>query len=77
MNKPKTFFDIYDELKPAEVKVEKPKEEALFKPEEPKVEEKEQTIALPEGFEENLINKISAAVIAKMQSSQDGGNENE
>ena len=78
MNKPKTFFDIYDETKPAEVLVEnKENEEKLFTPEE----EKKETFALPEGFEETLINRISQAVIqqihenAKAQADANAGGE--
>ena len=79
IDKPKTFFDIYEETKPKEVVIEKPQEEALFKPEEPKEEVKqENTFTLPEGFEENLVNKITAAILEKIQPAPDnGGNNNE
>lgn len=78
MNKPKTFFDIYDETKPAEVLVENTEnDEKLFTPEE----EKKETFTLPEGFEETLINRISQAVIqqihenAKAQADANAGGE--
>lgn len=72
MTKPETFFDIYEKTKPVEVKVEKPAEETLFKPEVPE-EPKQQTYTLPEGFEENLVNKITAAILEKMQPASEGG----
>lgn len=78
MTKPKDIFDIYDETKPTEVLVEnKESEETLFTPEE----EKHDTVTLPEGFEENLINRISQAVIqqihenAKTQADANAGGE--
>lgn len=78
MTKPKSFFDIYEETKPAEVLVEnKENDEKLFTPEE----EKKETFTLPEGFEENLINKISQAVIQQIhenaKAKADAGGEGE
>ena len=73
MVKPETFFDIYEKTKPTEVKVEEPKEDKLFESEE-KVEVPEQKITLPEGFEENLINKIASAVLEKIKP-QEGSND--
>ena len=75
IDKPKTFFDIYDEFKPEEVKVETPKEETLFEPEKP--ETPPQTVTLPENFEQDLINKITSAIMEKIGNSNNGGSENE
>lgn len=75
MVKPETFFDIYEKTKPAEVKIETPKEETLFTPEK-KEEPNQQTFELPEGFEDGLVEKITASIIAKL-SEQKGGEENE
>lgn len=73
MIKPETFFDLYEKTKPVEVKVEQPKEETLFEPEKSEVKP-EQKFELPEGFEENLINKISSAILEKLQPTQGGEN---
>lgn len=75
IEKPKTFFDVYEEFKPEEVKVEAPKEETLFEPEKP--ETPPQTITLPENFEQDLINKITSAIMEKIGNSNNGGSENE
>lgn len=65
MEKPKTFFDYYDEFKPAEVIVEKNDEYKLFnlETEDNKPDNK---VTLPENFEENLVDKITAAVLNKI-----------
>ncbi len=67
MEKPKTFFDYYDEFKPAEVIVDKHEEEELklfnLETEGDKPDNK---VTLPENFEENLVNKITAAVLNKI-----------
>ena len=61
----KSFFDIYEEIRPKEVLVEnKESEDKLFN-----IEEKKETVTLPEGFEENLINRISQAVINQINQS--------
>ena len=73
MVKPETFFDIYEKTKPVEVKVEQPKEETLFEPEKPE-EPKQQTYTLPDGFEENLINKITTAIMAQMKPAEGEAN---
>ena len=75
MTKPKTFFDIYEETKPTEVKVETKKEETLFEPEKNE-DAPDQKITLPEGFEENLINKITSAIMEKIKPQEVGENGN-
>lgn len=72
MTKPETFFDIYEKTKPVEAKVEVKKEETLFEPETPPESKSEQTVTLPEGFEENLVNKIAAAVLAQLKPNEEG-----
>ena len=62
------IFELYEETKPKEVEVKK--EETLF---EPEVKEETQTVTLPEGFEENLINKITEAIMSKLK--PEGGDE--
>lgn len=75
MVKPETFFDIYEKTKPTEVKVESKKEETLFEPETP-TEPTQQTVQLPEGFEDGLVEKITASILAKL-SEQKGGDGND
>ena len=65
MEKPKTFFDYYDEFKPAEVIVEKNDEDKLFNL-ETEGGNPDNKVTLPENFEENLVNKITAAVLNKI-----------
>ena len=72
MTKPETFFDIYEKTKPVEAKVEVKKEETLFEPDTPAESKSEQTVTLPEGFEENLVNKIAAAVLAQLKPNEEG-----
>lgn len=72
MTKPETFFDIYEKIKPVEAKVETPKEETLFEPETPTEPKTEQIVTLPEGFEENLVNKIATAVLAQLKPNEEG-----
>lgn len=75
MEKPKTFFDYYDEFKPAEEIVEKKDDDELrlfnLEDEENKPDNK---VTLPENFEENLVNKITAAVLNKIN--EKGGENN-
>ena len=61
------IFELYEETKPKEVEVKK--EETLF---EPEVKEENQTVTLPEGFEENLINKITEAIMGKLNKPEGG-----
>lgn len=72
MTKPETFFDIYEKTKPVEAKVEVKKEETLFEPDTPTEPKSEQIVTLPEGFEENLVNKIAAAVLAQLKPNEEG-----
>lgn len=75
MEKPKTFFDYYDEFKPAEVIVEKhdDDENRLFNLETGD-DNPGAKVTLPENFEENLIDKITAAVLNKIN--EKGGENN-
>ncbi len=73
MEKPKTFFDYYDEFKPAEVVVEKHDEDKLFNL-ETEGDKPDNKVTLPENFEENLVEKITAAVLNKIN--EKGGENN-